>query len=453
MAGEKVTGPIKGVGMAFQNPTLMPWRTTMDNILLPMEVVEPHKRHFRRNRAEYEERAMKLLRTVGLADFARRFPWQLSGGMQQRSNLCRALIHEPELLMLDEPFGALDAFTREELWGVMQALWLEKRFTGVLVTHDLREAVYLADTVYVMSRRPGRIVLTQQDRHPAAAHARHDLRAAFRRHRARAARPHLAGACMTDLRREALRIAMPWLATAVLLVIWELACIVFDIPEIILPRPTKIFTVFVARFDILMAYCWDTLWTTVIGFLLAIAGGLLLGLAIGASPFVYSGLYPLLIAFNAIPKVALVPILMIWVGVGSLPAVITAFVISFFPIVVNVATGLATIEPEMRDVLRSLGATRTEILTKVGIPRAMPYLFASLKVAITLAFIGSVISETVGGNNGIGFLMLSASARNDAPTTFAGLFAIAIMGVLMYAICALVEKRMTRWAFRGELVS
>jgi NitT/TauT family transport system ATP-binding protein len=134
----------------------------MDNILLPMEVVEPHKRRFRYHRAEYEERAIRLLQTVGLADFARRYPWQLSGGMQQRSNLCRALIHEPELLMLDEPFGALDAFTREELWGVMQALWLEKHFTGVLVTHDLREAVYLADTVYVMSRRPGRIVLTRK---------------------------------------------------------------------------------------------------------------------------------------------------------------------------------------------------------------------------------------------------------------------------------------------------
>ena len=258
---------------------------------------------------------------------------------------------------------------------------------------------------------------------------------------------------MTSLQREILKHAMPWLVLAAFLVVWEVACIVFAIPEIILPKPTKIFAVFVARFDILMAYCWDTLWTTVVGFLLAIGFGLLLGLAIGASPFVYSGLYPLLIAFNAIPKVAIVPILMIWVGVGSLPAVITAFVISFFPIVVNVATGLATIEPEMRDVLRSLGATRTEILTKVGIPRAMPYLFASLKVAITLAFIGSVISETVGGNNGIGFLMLSASARNDAPTTFAGLFAIAIMGVLMYAVCAMVEKRMTRWAFRGEIVA
>ncbi len=160
--GAKVTGPIKGVGMAFQNPTLMPWRTTMDNILLPMELVEPHKRRFRRHRAEYEAQAMALLRTVGLADFAQRYPWQLSGGMQQRSSLCRALIHQPELLMLDEPFGALDAFTREELWGVMQALWLEKRFTGVLVTHDLREAAYLADTVYVMSRRPGRIVMARK---------------------------------------------------------------------------------------------------------------------------------------------------------------------------------------------------------------------------------------------------------------------------------------------------
>jgi NitT/TauT family transport system permease protein len=258
---------------------------------------------------------------------------------------------------------------------------------------------------------------------------------------------------MTARQREILTLAMPWLAMALFLVVWELACVVFDIQEIILPRPTKVFAVFVQRFDILLAFCWDTLWTTVLGFLLAIAGGVLIGILIGASPLIYSGLYPLLIAFNAVPKVAIVPILMIWVGVGALPAVITAFVISFFPIVVNVATGLATIEPEMIDVLRSLGASRFEILRKVGIPRAMPYLFASLKVAITLAFIGSVISETVGGNRGIGFLMLSAGARNDAPTTFAGLFAIAIMGVAMYAVCALVEQRMTRWAFRGQLVT
>ncbi|MCA0424144.1 MAG: ABC transporter permease subunit, partial [Proteobacteria bacterium] len=185
---------------------------------------------------------------------------------------------------------------------------------------------------------------------------------------------------MTDNQRHYLKIAMPWLVMAVLLLIWEVACIVFDVPEIILPRPTRIFEVFIARFDILLRFCLETFWTTAAGFALAIVFGLLLGLAIGASPFVYSGLYPLMIGFNAIPKVAIVPILMIWLGVGAAPAIITAFVISFFPIVVNVATGLATIEPEMRDVMRSLGATQYEILTKVGIPRAMPYLFASLKV-------------------------------------------------------------------------
>src|SRR5580704_15798691 len=160
--GAPVNGPLKIVGMAFQNPTLLPWRLLLSNVMLPLEIVQPHRSRLRSHRAEYIEKARQLLRTVGLEEFETKYPWMLSGGMQQRANLCRSLIHEPELLMLDEPFGALDAFTREELWGVMQALWLEKRFTGVLVTHDLREAVFLADTVYVMSRRPGRIVLSHK---------------------------------------------------------------------------------------------------------------------------------------------------------------------------------------------------------------------------------------------------------------------------------------------------
>jgi NitT/TauT family transport system ATP-binding protein len=158
VGNEKVTHPIQGVGMAFQNSTLMPWRTTLDNIMLPFEIVEPHKRRLRSEKAEYVTQAEQLLATVGLGNFGRKFPWELSGGMQQRANLCRALVHQPELLMLDEPFGALDAFTREELWAVMQDLWLQKRFTAVLVTHDLREAVYLANTVFVISHRPGHVV-------------------------------------------------------------------------------------------------------------------------------------------------------------------------------------------------------------------------------------------------------------------------------------------------------
>ena len=144
--------------MAFQNPTLLPWRTTLANVMLPLEIVQPHSSRLRRNRAAYEAKTRELLALVGLAGFERSFPWQLSGGMQQRTQLCRALIHEPSLLMLDEPFGALDMFTREDLWVSLQDLWMARRPTVILVTHDLREAVFLADRVLVMSARPGRIV-------------------------------------------------------------------------------------------------------------------------------------------------------------------------------------------------------------------------------------------------------------------------------------------------------
>jgi NitT/TauT family transport system ATP-binding protein len=159
--GALVQRPIKNVGMAFQNATLLPWRTTLANVMLPLELVEPHKSRLRAERAAYVAQTERLLRSVGLDGFAARYPWELSGGMQQRANLCRALVHEPRLLMLDEPFAALDSFTREELWSVMQALWLEHRFSAILVTHELREAVFLADTVHVMSARPGRIVLSR----------------------------------------------------------------------------------------------------------------------------------------------------------------------------------------------------------------------------------------------------------------------------------------------------
>src|SRR6266480_7281454 len=142
--GDKVRGPVKIAGMAFQNPNLLPWRKVINNVLLPLEIVEPHRHKFRRERQHYRAAAEALLKTVGLDGFGERFPWELSGGMQQRASLCRALIHQPRLLMLDEPFGALDSFTREELWCVMRDLQAARKITIVLVTHDLREAVFLS---------------------------------------------------------------------------------------------------------------------------------------------------------------------------------------------------------------------------------------------------------------------------------------------------------------------
>jgi NitT/TauT family transport system ATP-binding protein len=158
VAGERVSKPVNIAGMGFQAPTLLPWRTTLENLLLPLEIVEPHRSQIRRKKAEYIERAETLLASVGLGGQSGKYPWELSGGMQMRASLCRALIHEPQLLMLDEPFAALDAFTREELWCVIRDLHATSKITVILVTHDLREAVFLADRIFVMSARPGRII-------------------------------------------------------------------------------------------------------------------------------------------------------------------------------------------------------------------------------------------------------------------------------------------------------
>ena len=245
--------------------------------------------------------------------------------------------------------------------------------------------------------------------------------------------------------------AAPFLYTLGLFVIWELAVIVFALPQTLLPAPTRVFEAIMQYWSPIWKNSLQTLYTTTMGFAIAVVAGLAIGLFIGWSKTIYAGLYPLMIGFNAIPKVALVPILVIWFGIGTVPAVLTAFLISFFPIVVNVATGLATIEPETEDVLRALGAKKLDIMLKVGIPRSMPYFFGSLKIAITLAFVGSVVSETVASNTGLGQMMSQAQSQFNTPLVFAGLIMLAIEGIAMYALMAWVEKRSTRWAHRSTM--
>ena len=246
---------------------------------------------------------------------------------------------------------------------------------------------------------------------------------------------------------------LPWLVIVGLFVVWEAAVRLFDIPPFILPRPSAFFeALWIWRWEIAV-HSAQTFMTTIVGFALAMAAGMALGVAIGSSALLYRGLYSLLIGFNTIPKVAIVPILVMWFGIGSVPAIITAFLISFFPIVVNVATGIATVEPELQDVLRALGARKRDILVKIGIPRSLPYYFASLKIAITFAFVGSIVSENVAANSGIGHLMTVASSRFETPLAFAALFVIALMGVLMYVVTAMVEKRLTGWSVRGMHLS
>ena len=250
--------------------------------------------------------------------------------------------------------------------------------------------------------------------------------------------------------RKLVRQALPWVVIAGMFVFWEIFVRVFQIQQFVLPAPSAIFEAMWQWRVPILENSWQTLMTTLIGFAFAIVIGGIGGVALGSSRVIYDGFYPALIAFNSVPKVAVIPVLVIWFGIGTIPAVITAFLLSFFPILVNVATGIATVEPELRDVLRALGATRRQVIMKVGLPRAMPYFFASLKIAMTVAFVGSIVAETVAANSGIGHLMLVASSRFEVPLAFAGLIVTGLMGVGMYVICVGIEQRMTGWATRGS---
>ena len=241
----------------------------------------------------------------------------------------------------------------------------------------------------------------------------------------------------------------PWILLVLLVLLWQLVCSLFEVSEFIFPSPGRIAAQFWEFKGLIAGHAWRTFWVTMTGFGLAIVVGVLLGFVIGSSRLAYAAVYPLMTGFNALPKAAFVPILVVWFGIGVGPAILTAFLISFFPIMVNIATGLATLEPELEDVLRVLGARRWDVLVKVGMPRSLPYFYASLKVAITLAFVGTTVSEMTAANEGIGYLLISAGSAMQMGLAFAGLLAVGAMAMLMYELFSVLERHTTAWAHRG----
>ena len=242
----------------------------------------------------------------------------------------------------------------------------------------------------------------------------------------------------------------PWLLLLLTLLIWQTLCSVLAVSEFIFPSPLRIAQQTIEFRGVIAAHAWRTFWVTMAGFGIAIVVGVLLGFLIGSSRLAYAAVYPLMTAFNALPKAAFVPILVVWFGIGIGPGILTAFLISFFPIMVNIATGLATLEPELEDVLRVLGATRRDVLFKIGLPRSMPYFYGSLKIAITLAFVGTTVAEMTASNEGIGYLLISAGSAMQMGLAFSGLVVVGAMAMLMYEFFNAIEKRTTGWAHRGS---
>jgi len=220
------------------------------------------------------------------------------------------------------------------------------------------------------------------------------------------------------------------------------------LPPYILPAPSAFLSVLVDRFAAIAPMAWQTLRATLIGFACGVSIGLTLGALIGSIRVFYDMVYPSLVAFHTIPSIALIPLFVVWFGAGPHIAALTSAVVCFFPVTVIVATAIAASSPELDDVMRSLGARKIDILTKISIPRAMPQFFGSLKLAISGAFIGAIVAETIAANSGIGYVMVVATNNMDVTLAFAALSVLAAMGVTLYLISNFAEKRLTGWAYR-----
>jgi len=252
---------------------------------------------------------------------------------------------------------------------------------------------------------------------------------------------HGSGKFVIDLLR-------PILFISGLLVVWEIVVRGLAIPSYVLPAPSAIAEVITTRFGPLMQFAQITARSTLLGFGFGVTIGLFLGVGLGSSRKLYDMAFPSVIAFHAIPSVALIPLFIIWFGVGSHISVIVAVMSAFFPVAVMVSTAIAASSPELDDVLRSLGSRKIDILIKVAIPRAMPQFFGSIKLAITAAFIGTVVAEIYAGSPGIGRIMIIASNDLNGPLAFSGLALLSVMGVTLYSASRLLEKRLTGWTRR-----
>jgi NitT/TauT family transport system permease protein len=240
----------------------------------------------------------------------------------------------------------------------------------------------------------------------------------------------------------------PILTFCGLLLLWEAATAYFELPGWLLPAPSAIAVAFVDWWQDLWLHTLVTLYETLVGFALSIALAVPLAVAVVYSPILRKSIYPILLAMQSVPKVAIAPLLALWIGFGVLPKILVVFLVCFFPIIVATATGLASVPTSVMDLIRSLSANQLQTFIKIRFPTAMPHIFVGLKIAITFAVIGAVIGEFVGSESGLGYLILVSSSQAKTPVAFAALLLLTVMSIILYYAIELIERICVPWAVR-----
>lgn len=447
------------IGFVFQEPNLLPWRTALGNAALILELQgwDEKKR---------EVRAQEVLRLTGLAGYESFLPKSLSGGMKQRVAIARSLAHDPAVLVMDEPFAALDVLTRSEMNSELRSIWQETGKTIIYVTHDIREAVFLSQRVVVLTPQPGTVKdvvdITLPEERTETTKDSVEFVGFQSRIREIIGKRRQA----TDSQRSDNKLLIApagtsypglWLRClvksakllAVLLAIvglWKGLVILLDIPAYLVPPPEAVFLGYVKHSGLRLWYhTWVTFSEAITGFL---AGGLLgffMGYVLAKFRSLAEVLMPYVVAAQTAPKIAFAPLIVIWFGFGMLPKVLLTMLIVFFPVLVNTVLGIESIRRNPKELMKSAGATGWQTFRKLEFPSILPEVLAACKTSITLAVIGAVVGEFVGAKAGLGWLTQYSAGYLDTTTTFVALLQLVLLGIALYAAVGAVQKLALRW--------
>ena len=457
--GREVTAPRKDACMVFQSFGLLPWRTVMANVEFPLEIDGLPA-------AERREQARHFLDLVGLAAFAAHYPHELSGGMQQRVGIARALMRKPILIFMDEPFGALDAQTREQLQEDFLRIWSRTGATVVFVTHSIDEALFLSDRIFVFDTSPRAHPQHRRIAGRAGAPRGRCARPSGVRQISRRVAQHAQEQGMTSQQSAAPRVCIPaprpapaqrlralllspnairTASVAVFFVIWEYYGRRMD--PIFMAPPSAIFeaAVTLIRSGALEKAMVQTLWPFAVGMALTVIVGILLGIVMAQWRMLEYVLDPFINALYAIPRIALVPLIILWAGLEFAGKVTILVSVAIFPITVNTYAGIRDVRGSMLEIGRAYGATEWQIFWKIVLPAAVPFIMAGVRLAVGLAIIGIIVAEFFTAISGLGGMIVEYANVFATAKLFVPIIVIALIGVILTELVMWLERRMSRW--------